>query len=252
MKITQNLSAVLGSRLPYPALLMGIGVALTAESIIVTAASARHPVAWLLGVGLGIMVLGVLLANQWWRPHSWKLDRLTGEQAAPARWLVVTASLGRGRASAVEAARYHFKYGGRKLERVVVLYTNDDRGRQARHALSQDLEELGLSEEGVEITPVSLASAATEDPEIVYRKLEGIYRQAAERGVEEDDVVLDYTGGTVAFTAAMVLTGAIERRRLQNVRPCDIDEDGRPVPGEGLHVIEVDLRYKVAPSKRWK
>lgn len=249
MKFSQRLAAVTGSKLPYPALLMGLGVALVAESVIVTVAATASPAPWLLGTGLGVIVVGILLAHRWWGPARWELVRVTGAQAAPARWVVVTASLGRGLESALTSVRHHATHPDSRLERVYVLHTRDQLGMNARDKLCRRLEdELGLADD--QIQRRSLPVAATQDPDQVYTVIEQIYADAVDAVVESEDVILDYTGGPKAFTAAMVLAGAVESRRLQNVRPRELAEDGRPVEGTESDVIEVDLRFRVRALSR--
>jgi len=139
MTFTRRLAAVTGSKLPYPALLLGMGVALVAESMIVTLGALTHQVPWLVASGLTLMLAGLLLAQRWWGPPAYELERITGESALPARWIVVTASLGRGMESAVTAVRYHQKHPRSVLERVVVLHTQDTGGRDARDKLCRGL-----------------------------------------------------------------------------------------------------------------
>ncbi len=49
--------------------------------------------------------------------------------------------------------------------------------------------------------------------------MEAIYREASAAGIAEADVLVDYTGGTKAMTAGMVLSGAQKGRRLQALLP---------------------------------
>lgn len=59
------------------------------------------------------------------------------------------------------------------------------------------------------------------------------------------DIVLDYTGGTKAFTAAMALAGASSDRRIEYVSPKQRGEDGRQSRDTEYEVIEVDISYRV-------
>jgi len=76
-----------------------------------------------------------------------------------------------------------------------------------------------------------------------------VFTEVYDLGWSEDNVCLDYTGGTKAFTAAMTLAGAIPGRRLQYVAPVERDENGRPAEGTVFRVVEVDLRYEMKPDR---
>jgi len=190
MNLSNRLSAVLGSRLPYPALLMGLGLPLIAEGIIVTVGKTEAPVLWLLGLGFAAIVSGLLLAHWWWRPPVWAIERVTGEVARPSRWLVVTPSLGQGSESAAVTAVKHHRPC---LERVVALHTEDPRGRKARDIFRENIEALAGSSATIEFAGMPLNPKATEDPEIVYETIEGIFRAADEAGVPPHEVMLAIT-----------------------------------------------------------
>lgn len=191
-------------------------------------------------LGIGVAIVAVIYA---WSLRLWrKLVReprysLTGEMAAPARALVVSASPGRKAKSALVAVRHH----AATVERVYVLHTQNEVGRAAVETLRR---ELG-SDLAARVKPVGVAETALDDPEVVYAALEKIYEALEDANFEADEVVLDYTGGTRAFAAAMVLFGAVSERRLEYVRPALRGEDGHPLDFESHDTIEIDLRYRV-------
>lgn len=251
MSLLDRLRAVFGTPYPLPVMLMTLGVSWLAEAAIVWIGDGPHTPWTLVGIGLAAAILGLVLADRWWRPRPFALERMTGEAARPTRWLVVSASLGEGIRSAVAAARHHRDVGAGRFARVVVLHTDDEAGRGARDALCRALEEeVGLRESAGAIVRRAVDPEGVDDPERVYAALQQVSQEALEAGLTEDDLVFDYTGGSKAFTAAMVLAGAPGERRLEYVRPLSRGPDGRPAPGAGLRVMEIDLRYDVSPVRR--
>jgi len=241
MRLSARLSAILGTRLPAAALLLGLGITMLGEMLNIVAERTGHPFAFFSAAGVVLVIIGLLATRRWLRPAEWEMARVTGHVAWPARWLVVTASPGRGIGSAVVAVEHHLKNGD--LERVCVLHTDDEVGRGAFRRLRELLEPSGARHELFQ--PVPLDPGALVDPEPVVPALEQLFVDALENGVDTDEVVLDYTGGPKSFTAAMVLVGAAPGHRLQYIQPIDVDEHGRPAKGTAFQAVEVDLRYQV-------
>ena len=98
------------------------------------------------------------------------------------------------------------------------------------------------------VHPICLPANAVDNPKETYDALEAEYLELDELGFDDEDIVLDYTGGTKAFAAAMTLAGAKGQRRLSYVAPQGRDEKGRRDPEAGFKVIEVDLVFKVASA----
>jgi hypothetical protein len=75
---------------------------------------------------------------------------------------------------------------------------------------------LGVADEmGVPLTMV-LAAGREDDPNYVRQVMEGIYGAAWQRfGLGEEEMIVDYTGGTKSITAGMMLACVSPGRRLQ-------------------------------------
>ncbi|MBL8617446.1 MAG: hypothetical protein JNM72_17690 [Deltaproteobacteria bacterium] len=170
-----------------------------------------------------------------WHPRR-AADLHTGDPAQPARWVVMSASLGPNELAETILA-HHRRHG--RLERLFVLHTEDEPGRAAL-ARVQALCTAGPACEGVGLPP-----RAVDDPDPIFDRVEGLYTRARAEGLGEDDVVLDYTGGTKAFTAALVLCGAPVGRRLQALMPRRRTANGYPDREAGSDCVEVDLRFDV-------
>jgi len=240
--VKDGLRKVLGSRVPAAFVAGAVGLALVGEWVIKTVEP--HGIHWLLVAGIAFMVVSVLLVRGWFdRDPEGHMTCVTGAIARPARVLFVTSS-GRDDPGPAGIAIDHFCAAG-QLERVYVLHTDDTRGNRAFQALRQWAENhLALGT----IKPITLPADATDDPKDTYDAIEAEYLELESLGFDDDEIVLDYTGGTKAFAAAMTLAGAQGRRRLSYVAPKGRDQAGRRDPTAGYKVIEVDLVFKVATA----
>lgn len=169
------------------------------------------------------------LSPRWMRPE---LLRIHGEPAAPAEILVVGISPGPGVESAFIALRHHRAV----VRRVYALHTPGEALKASVERLRAEARALELP--GV-VEAVELPPSAFHDPSAIYGALSAIVAAAG----PEADVVLDYTGGTKAFTAAMVLVASAGGPRLEYVIPADRDARGRAVPGTDGEVVEVELEF---------
>ncbi|RME22742.1 MAG: hypothetical protein D6798_15075 [Deltaproteobacteria bacterium] len=235
--IETRLAAGLGQRLPWAGLAFAVGFTCGGEAL-----SRLIDANWGVGSLLGFAALqsfgmGMALTRPLRRRPPYHVS-VTSEKAGPCRWLVVAASGGApGQGSPAGRAIGWQRQAGR-LERVFVLYTDNDRGRgfyekvlaeSIRHGLSPDV-----------IAPVRLDPQARWDPDLVVPALDDIYRDAAEQGRDPTDVLLDYTGGSVSFTAAMTLVAARPGCRLAQIRPDRMTPKGQPDPDAGSTQMEVE------------
>lgn len=186
--------------------------------------------------GIGALLLAGIYgwASQVWR-KLWKVPTLclTGESAPPSRVVVVTASVGGKGKSAAVAIEHHSP----RLERAYVLHTDDALGHDAVDALRAGLDADLLGR----LRPWPVAPVAAHDPLVVHRALEALFAEATAAGFDDEEIVMDYTGGTRAFAAAMVLFAG-HTRRLEYVTPQLRDAQGRAQAELGHDVIEIDLR----------
>ncbi len=200
---------------------------------------------WLthLGLTIGLFAVGWAGATRWLRRLGSRQrvhDIITGEDARPCRWLVFPASVTRDDAPGIEAPilDHHAAHG--RLERVFVLHTTGDDGVRAWERVRKACATRGLVAE-----PVALQPEAADDPEPVFDAVEALYARATADGLDDPDVLLDYTGGTKHFTAGLVLAGAQHGRRLQTLKPRKRTDAGYADRSAGSRCVEVDLRFEV-------
>ena len=240
--VKDGLRKVLGSRVPAAFVAGAIGLALVGEWVIKSVEP--HGIIYLLVAGLVFLGISVLLVRGWFqRGAQGHMTCVTGAIARPARVLFVTSS-GRPDPGPAAIAIEHFGAVG-QLERVYVLHTDDDRGHRSFQAL-RTWAEARLPPRVIH--PITLPSHATDDPKETYDAIEAEYEELDSLGFDDHEIVLDYTGGTKAFAAAMTLAGAQGQRRLSYVAPKGRDAAGRRDPSTGYKVIEVDLVFKVAAN----
>jgi CRISPR-associated protein (Cas_Cas02710) len=90
-----------------------------------------------------------------------------------------------------------------------------------------------------------LTSDQSDDPNIIRQLIEAIYTEANEKfNLSDNEVFIDYTGGTKSMTAGAILAGADPERRLQYIR--SRYKNGNRVPNSE-EVMEVDISYRVKP-----
>jgi CRISPR-associated protein (Cas_Cas02710) len=84
------------------------------------------------------------------------------------------------------------------------------------------------------------------DPSYIYQIIEAIYTSAEDPpfSLVENDIIIDYTGGTKSMTAGAILAGASPKRRLQYI--ISDYQDNKPI---NSRVMEVDISYQVKPNK---
>lgn len=84
------------------------------------------------------------------------------------------------------------------------------------------------------------------DPSHICQVIEAIYTSAeySPFSLGENDIIIDYTGGTKSMTAGAILAGASPKRRLQYI--ISDYQDNKPV---NSRVMEVNISYQVKQSK---
>jgi hypothetical protein len=200
---------------------------------------------WLAHLGLAVFTglagwAGASKTLSRWRRRG-KVTRLsTGEEVQPARWVVLAASPRRdGDAGPdLDVIRHHSQTG--TTERLFILHTRGDAGEKAAERVR-----LAASAHDLEASLVPLPVRAADDPEPVFDVMEKLYEQARVAGLAEDEIVVDYTGGTKAITAGMVLAGAQQGRRLQALKPAKRLSSGQADRSAPSVCVEVDLRFDV-------
>lgn len=81
---------------------------------------------------------------------------------------------------------------------------------------------------------------AIDDPIYIQHLIDCIYADAfSQYGLEESEVIADFTGGTKTMSAGIILAGAIAARRLQYISQRGDRE-----------LMEIEIAYKLVPDKK--
>ncbi|MBI3635416.1 MAG: hypothetical protein HY216_04225 [Candidatus Rokubacteria bacterium] len=156
------------------------------------------------------------------------------------RGLIVLASEGGGISSAEGAIRHHV--AGRRLEHCWII-TGSPRSEASATDLIQR-----LAKDDVPVTlfnRLPLDPAEANDPVAVYRRINDVYLETSRRGVAEDDIMADYTGGTKSMTAGMVLACTSPKRHLQFMKPRRYTSEGLADHSAGSDPVAIDIRFEL-------
>jgi hypothetical protein len=83
-----------------------------------------------------------------------------------------------------------------------------------------------------------VANKEGDDPNEIRQLVEAIYLDVQSKGLEETDVIVDYTSGTKSFTAGIVLACAGASRRLQYISQ------------NTNKIMEVVTAYQIRPARK--
>jgi len=83
-----------------------------------------------------------------------------------------------------------------------------------------------------------MEDAIAENPAYILRLVDAIYTDAQTKGLEELEVIADYTGGTKSMTVGLVLAGVSPKRHLQYISQTNAPE-----------VMEMKISYQLKPLK---
>ena len=89
----------------------------------------------------------------------------------------------------------------------------------------------------------------TDNPSAVYDMVEDIFSNLPE-GMEETDVIADYTGGKKSMSAGMVLACARPSRDLQILKPNKYTPNGTADKEFGEYPLFIDIQFKVKKRSR--
>lgn len=96
-----------------------------------------------------------------------------------------------------------------------------------------------------QVLSLVLTSDQSDDPNIIRQLIEAIYTEANEQfNLSDNEVFIDYTGGTKSMTAGAILAGADPERHLQYIR--SQYQNGVRVENSA-ELMEVDISYQVKP-----
>ena len=160
-------------------------------------------------------------------------------QAPPRAGLIWL--LGPGRFDHLLFALEHHRKGGGATHCWLVMQ-DTERVQQAFSQLSPQLLERGMA---TRLHPVYIQQL---EVQASYRAVRAIFdREAAEEGIDPEQIIADMTGGTKPLTAGMVLAALTAGRELEYVES-ERDAQGNPIPGT-LRVVLVDTAFYLAQEE---
>lgn len=194
----------------------------------------------------------------WPRPQL-RVD-VPGGKMEPRRGLIALVSQGRlSHIPATAAIQYHYDANG-KLEHCWLVASKKPEqepqwetkpGQEPIQSSFRNAQELkGRYEAELATMEVEMVEEA-DNPEEVFRAVQDIYGRAAEVGLDEQDIVADFTGGTKSMTAGMVLACTSLNRDLEFMKPRRYLPDGRADPKAGSDPKFVDIGFFVEAPERY-
>jgi hypothetical protein len=81
--------------------------------------------------------------------------------------------------------------------------------------------------------------------EMTKAHIDFVRREAHGYGIEDRDLICDFTGMTKPVSAGVVLACVRPEQRLQYMEPLGFLKGGAPDPAAGSVPVEVDVRYDV-------
>jgi len=209
---------------------------------------ARNPSDLLTVDSLRILIaLGVMLGLAYWlyqRNQRKLLERLRIEASfiesaavAPRRGLIWLLSPGSVDHPALAIGHHYGRDAPHTLAHCWLIMTRgDQRIEEARHALGERLEAMGI---GVTLHAVEVPRP---DVESTYQAVDRIYQEElADKGLSPEEVIADITGGLKPMTTGMALACLLRDLDLEYVET-DRDELGRPIDGT-QRVVTVDVDF---------
>lgn len=218
------------------------------------------------GYILAILITIVLLliystnATQWLRSRltRWSLfgtqvpDRATiAPLTHPRRGLIVLMSP-KADSPAEAAIRYHWNQGQTPcLEHCWIICT--ETSLPHARAMKQHLLATGLDEHHTHLyygqyalddpshpdLNLIVGDRAVNNPNVILTLINAIYADAQTKGLDESDILVDFTGGTKPMSVGTVLACADPSRHLQYLTQTNPPE-----------IVEVKVSYKIKPLQR--
>lgn len=206
-----------------------------------------------IGIALGV-ILGVssIIAGtcKWifpnWMAKSRRKSWIESRKAEPVKALIASVGMGSGETAAETAIKFHMstlehcwllvtKQADANFEKIYQRYSqyeSDDKTQEPRY----------LGDDG---HPIQIHKREIEDPykiENVFKVMKGIYQEALNFGIKEQDILCDYTGATASISAGMILVTALsENRNLQYLVPNEVDENGIARAEKGITPLLIDF-----------
>lgn len=204
------------------------------------------------------ILLGILLAiipmyagmKKWIFPNWMKKSRrnswIEHREAKPVKALIAAVGLGDGETAAETSIKYHApelqhcwllvtKQADKNFQKIYERYSSDN----------HEDENQGPRYPGDDGHSIDIYKREIKDPydiDNVVKIMKGIYREAEEFGILEQDILCDYTGATATVSTGMILVTALsENRNLQYLKPNAVDANGRAISAEGSTPLLIDF-----------
>ncbi|ABI69818.1 hypothetical protein [Syntrophomonas wolfei] len=197
-------------------------------------------------MGIILFIAIVLRLWNWWMLRSRRKSWIEHRNAEPVKGLIAAVSLGKGETAAETAIKLHTP----KLQHCWLLVTKqaDDNYQKIYRCYSKydpwD-ETQGPRYPSDDGHPIEIHKREIDNPndiDNVFNVMKGIYREAVDFGISEQDILCDYTGATASVSAAMILVTALsENRNLQYLMPNEVDENGRAKSEKGSTPLLIDF-----------
>lgn len=188
-----------------------------------------------LGILLGIIptIIGMIKwAFPRWQRNSRRQSWIEHRNAEPVQALIAAVGLGEGETAAETAIKFHAP----ELRHCWLLVTKQaDNNFQKIYQRYSEYNPQDKTQEprypGDDSHSIEIYKREIKDPydiDNVFKVMKGIYREAADFGIKEQDILCDYTGATASVSAAMIMVTALsENRNLQYLVPNEVDDNGR-------------------------
>jgi hypothetical protein len=199
-------------------------------------------------VAVGVLVLLYLLLELVGRKAASKarsnIVMVQSESVPPRKGLIVFSSPGARTTAAENAIKAHLA----SLEHCWIV-AGPDRPWTTPHARA-NAEQIVAKYKALKPTMTFHLKELDDEhnPEKVFHMVQAIYHEARALGLEETDIVADYTGGTASMTAGMVLAcSASEERDAQYMKPKEVTPTGVATAASEAVPVRVDLQFGMKP-----
>lgn len=175
------------------------------------------------------------------RPQLENVYKLDPNQTS--KGLMVIASIGPGISSAKAAIAHHWQDGNANLKHCWIISAGQGSLDSARDLAASLIKE-GLASECLHYDEWNMSASDADNPLKMFELVNRIYQDASGKGLKENEVTADYTGGTKSMTAGMVLACTTPQRELQFIRPRQYQANGQADYKFPSDPYTVDIRFQ--------
>ncbi len=195
--------------------------------------------------------------GNWYTPTTVKPQPLK----ATFPGLIVLASTYGVNSPAHVAIKHHWQNGNGNLNYCWIICGGTKSSDAAREFLAH---EFGIRNQGkfnyeivspdnnnrkLTVIIKNLSPPNNDDPQKVFLLVNKIFLEANEFGIDESQIIADYTGGTKSMTSGIILACANPQRRLQFMKPGGYLENGYADQTKDAIATEVQVAFKLKPIK---